>query len=118
MWSALASGVSSLFSSWINYKTAKNEAQAKREMFLAEQEADYDLEAMRASKTSIKDEVIMLVWYSPLVVAWFDPEKAMQWIEFVSGLPLWWQIGAFGIMAASFGLRWYFKQQGLKLKDK
>jgi len=59
-----------------------------------------------------------VIWFTPLIVAWWEPEKAMAWINFVSALPYWYQIGMFGIIASSFGLRWYFKQQAFKVGKK
>jgi len=125
MWKILFKGVASVFQSWIDLKKSKNEAEAARNMRLAQTEADWDLEAMRASKYSFKDEFIMAIWYSPLYmgwIAWEDAERVFvtpqEWIDFVEQLPYWCQFGAFGIMAASFGLRWYFRDQQFKLGDK
>lgn len=107
--------VSGLFTSWIEAKKEKHKAEAALHMQLAQTEASWDNIAQRQSQYSWKDEFITLVWYSPLVVAWFEPEKAMKWIEFVQGLPYFYQIGMFGIMAATFGLRWFFKQQAFQI---
>jgi len=115
MWKLLFKAVPELFKSWIDLKKAKHTAEAARAMKSVEVEADWDLEALRNSKYSLKDEVIMTIWYSPLVIAWFDSEMAMDWINFVQELPVWYQIGLFGIMAASFGLRWFFKKENLKI---
>ena len=113
--SLLFEGIKTIFTSWIGMKKAKHEAEAARVMKLAQTEADWDLEAQRQAQYSWKDELITFVWFAPVVVAWFDEEKALKWIEFMKGLPHWWWFGAFGIMAASFGLRWYFKQQNFKV---
>ena len=123
MWQAVISAVGGLFTSWIDLKKEKHKAEAARAQRLAQAEADWDLEALRAAQYSWKDEMIAIIWYSPLVVGWYNPDHdrlstAEEWISFVGGLPLWWQFGAFGIMAASFGLRWYFKQQGFKVGNK
>lgn len=115
MWSAVISGLSSLVKSWFDLKSAKNKAEAERAMALAKVEADWDIIALEQAKHSWKDEFITLVWFAPLIVAWFEQEKAMEWIRFVQQLPLFYQIGLFGIIAASFGLRWYFKQQGFNV---
>lgn len=115
MWSAVISGLSSLVKSWFDLKSAKNKAEAERAMAMAKVEADWDVMALEQAKHSWKDEFITLVWFAPLIVAWFEQEKAMQWVEFVSELPFFYQVGMFGIIAASFGLRWYFKQQGFKI---
>lgn len=113
----IAGGVVTLVKSWFDSKARRIEAQAKREENRALQEADYDTEAMRQSQYSWKDEFITGVWYYPLIHAWFDPEGAMEWVKFVQELPYWYQWGMFGIMAASFGLRWFFKNKLLKGTD-
>jgi len=123
MWSILFKGIKEIFTSWIGLKKAKHESEALRMQRLAQTEADWDLEAMRNSKYSWKDEFIMLIWYSPLIIGWWDATdkslvSAVDWISFVSNLPYWWQFGAFGIMAASFGLRWYMKQQNFQVGKK
>lgn len=115
MWKAITGAFGSLFGSWIDLKKAKHQAEAARALKLVEVEADWDLEAQRQAQYSWKDEMITIVWFAPLVMAWFDEERAMKWVEFVQGLPYWYQFGMFGIIAASFGLRWYFKQQNFKV---
>lgn len=111
----LLTAITGLFGSWIDSKKERYKAEAARLMKLAEAEADWDLEAQRQAQFSWKDEFITFVWFSPLVMGWFDQERAGDWVKFVSGLPLWYQFGMFGIIAASFGLRWYFKQQNFKV---
>lgn len=115
MWTAITSAIGGIFGGWVDLKKAKYKAEENRYLATQKAEADYDLEAMRQAQHSWKDELITMVWYSPLLVGWFDEEKAMAWVKFVTDLPVWWQFGAFGIMAASFGLRWYFKQQNFKV---
>jgi len=117
MWSLLVKGTIELIGSWFETKKAKQQAEAAMHMQLAKQEADWDLVAQRQAQYSWKDEFITLVWFTPLIVAWFHPDEATKWVEFVSELPYWYQFGMFGIIAASFGLRWYFKQQGFKVKQ-
>lgn len=115
MWSAVISGLSGLVKSWFDLKSAKNKAEAEKAIAMAKVEADWDVMALEQAKHSWKDEFITLVWFSPLVVAWFEQERAMQWVSFVQELPIFYQVGMFGIIAASFGLRWYFKQQGFNV---
>lgn len=122
MWGAIIKACSTLFSSWIDMKKSKHEAEAAHNRRMAEIEQEWDLEAMRNSKYSFKDEFIMMIWYSPLYMgwlAWNDESRTFvtpeEWVAFVGQLPYWWQFGAFGIMAASFGLRWYFKQQNFQI---
>lgn len=115
MWGTIASAVATLFGSWVDLKKTKIESEKAYNMRQIESESDWDLEAMRQAQYSWKDELITFIWFSPLVVAWFDPSLALAWVGFVTQLPFWYQVGMFGIMAASFGLRWYFKQQGFKV---
>jgi hypothetical protein len=116
MWTVLASGLTSLIQSWFQAKKTEQEAKAAYQMALAKGEQDWDNQAMQAAQFSWKDEFITIVWFAPLIVAWFDAEKALAWIDFVSKLPQWYQVGMFGIIAASFGLRWWFKNQAFSIK--
>ena len=116
MWAIVTKGLFDLIGSWFETKQAKQKAEVAMHMQLANQEADWDLVAQRQAQYSWKDELITLVWFSPLVIAWFDPDRALAWVEFVGKLPYWYQFGMFGIMSATFGLRWYFKQQAFKVR--
>jgi len=112
MWLGL---IKEVVSGWVGMKKVKYEAEGQRAMALAKVEADYDLEALRAQKDSWKDEVFLYVFLSPLVIAWFDQEKAMGWVDFVSQMPSWYQYMLIGMMAAVFGLRWFVKNQNMKI---
>jgi hypothetical protein len=118
MWATIFSAVSSIFKGWVSVKKSKQEAEAAYHMALAKGEQDWDLEAQKAARYSWKDEFITIVWFAPLIMAWWDEERATKWIAFAEGMPYWYQFGMFGIIAASFGLRWYFKQQSFKVKEK
>lgn len=115
MGSVIFSGIVSLVKSWFDTKKAKQESEAAYHRRAQVGEQDWDLEAMKQARYSYKDELITVVWFAPLIMAWFDPDKALEWVDFVSKLPGWYQIGMFGIISASFGLRWFFKQQVLKI---
>ena len=115
MWSSILGSITGLFTSWMDTKRAKHKAEIAMHMQLAKAEADWDLVAQRQAQYSWKDEFITFVWFAPLIVAWWEPDKAQEWVQFVSELPYFYQFGMFGIIAASFGLRWYFKQQGFKI---
>jgi len=117
MWALIIQSLSGLFTSWMDSKKAKHQAEANFQMKLSEQEATWDIIALRQSQYSWKDELITVIWFAPLIVAWFNPEKSMSWVNFVTQLPLWYQIVMFGIVAASFGLRWFFKSQNLKVGE-
>jgi hypothetical protein len=116
----ILTAATSLFNGWVDVKKAKQTAEANKALRVIEGEFDYDMMAMEAAKTSWKDEMLMMIWFSPLVIGWYEKDtggliSAAEWVEFVGKLPYWWQVGAFGIMAASFGLRWFFKQQNFKV---
>jgi hypothetical protein len=115
MITAIIGAVSSIFTTWVGAKTKRMEAEASAAVARSQQAADWDTEAMRQMQYSWKDELITIIWFSPMVVAWFYPEKAGEWLKFVGGMPYWYQVVMFGIVAATFGLRWYFKQQGFKI---
>lgn len=118
MWSLIFSGISEIFSSWINLKKSKNDAEAAYHAKALQGELDWDIEAQKQARYSWKDEFITIVWFAPLIMAWWDAERAQSWIDFVTGLPYWYQFGMFGIIAASFGLRWYFKSQSFSVLKK
>ena len=118
MWLSIISGIKTLGSLWLKQKQAKAEAEIAFRQQLAKTEADWDVIAQQQAQYSWKDEAITIIWYSPLVVAWFEPERAQSWVDWVAQLPYFYQFGMFGIMAASFGLRWYFKQQNFKVSSK
>ena len=114
---AVVSALGQLFTSWLDAKKAKHQAEIKFQEKLSEIEATWDLVALRQAQFSWKDELITLVVFVPLIIAWFPEwrEHVMGWVAFVEALPLWYQVLIFGITAASFGLRWFFKQQNFKV---
>lgn len=122
MWSVIVGGIVSVVKGYFEVKQSKQEAEKQYNTMLAQGEQSWDIEAMKASRYSWKDELITLIWFSPLIIGWFKRTEqgwqlrdAEEWIMFVGELPLWWQVGAFGIIAASFGLRWYFNKQDFKI---
>lgn len=118
MWSLLLSGVTTIFQGWIEVKKSKQQAEAAYNMAVVNGEQNWDIEALKAAKHSWKDEFITIIWFSPLIVAWFEPQKAQAWVDFIKQLPYFYQFGMFGIISAAFGLRWYFKQQAFKVGSK
>lgn len=111
MWTAITQAIGGIFSGWVDLKKAKYKSEEARFMAQAKAEADWDQEALRQAQHSWKDELITIVIYAPLIVAWFRPDLAQDWVDFVSQLPSWYQILMAGILCASFGLRWFFKNK-------
>ena len=111
MWTAITQAIGGIFGSWVDLKKAKYNAESEKFKAQAQHEADWDSEALRQSQYSWKDELITLIMFAPFIVAWFDEAKATSWVRFVSAIPIWYQLIVVGIVAASFGLRWLFKNK-------
>ena len=112
---AIVKGVVDLWSSYIDSKKAKHQAEAKFQEKLADNANTWDIMALRMSQFSWKDELITIVIFGPLIAAFipilFLPMDQWQtniliWVQFVTELPLWYQGLIGGIAAASFGIRW------------
>ena len=59
---------------------------------------------LNAMQRSWTDEFITVVYFSPLMVAWFAPERSEQWVAMVQSLPAEYNAVLAGITAAVFGL--------------
>ncbi len=116
--SGIISGATKLGSAWVESKTVTMKADAEYRSQRSKESNNWDLAALEASKTSWKDELISVVWFSPLVVAWFDQEKAQAWVDFIIQLPHEWWLITSGIIAAVFGLRWMFDRRATKIVSK
>lgn len=120
MWGSIISGVTSLASDFIaNKKTkiesaarieeAKTEARIKQIERAAQGEIDYDLEALRQTQYSWKDEFALLVVVFPFIGAflpWTQEYVEQGWIFLSEKTPeyYWWIFS--GAIAASMGIRW------------
>ena len=127
MWAAIIPTLTSVFGTWwkgrqevkaakIQAQVARYESEKQFQMKLAEIEATWDLVALRMSQYSTKDEWISFLFFAPLLVAWFPQLRGytQDWLTFLNGLPYWYQTIMFGIVASTFGLRWWFNKQSLK----
>ena len=88
-------------------------------------EADWDSKAQEAAKTSWKDELLMILLFSPVLMlflsAFLPPEFQQQIIEGVNALesfPRWYVCLLIGIVASVFGLRWMVKPMLEKMNKK
>lgn len=103
----------------------KAEAQVEVARSLAQTEAEYDNLAQRQMQFSWKDEYLTIVFTAPFILSFAAP-----FIQLFSGIdmspaieaawkqvalaPPWYQATVIGIIAATFGLRWLFKNMAIK----
>jgi len=106
---------------------AEGEVEAAKSKAMVE--AEYDNLAQNAMKTSWKDEYLTLVFTAPFLVSFSAPfielfagvdiSPALQEAWYQVGLaPYWYQVTVIGIIAATFGLRWFFKDKAAKMLQK
>lgn len=120
MWNAIISGVTSLASDYMATRKAKVESKAKIEEAkteaqiaqlrrVAETETNYDMEALRQTQYSWKDEFALVVVVFPFIGAflpWTQPYIKEGWIFLSEHTPQeYWFIFS-GAIAASLGIRW------------
>ena len=92
------------------------EAKAKVEMARKgmQVEADWDARAQEQMKFSLKDEIVMLIIFLPVVLLFISPvcggyefqKQIIMSVTALSQFPFWYQTRICGIVAAIFGLRW------------
>jgi len=123
MWITLATQAFSLVEGYFSTKKEKQQAQAKMEVALKEAEAEvfkrkslqdgeWDLESMRGSKDSWKDEFFVIILSLPFIAS-FIPQLqeyvAAGFLILDRDTPEWYK-AAFGVaIAASFGFRQFAK---------
>ena len=115
---ALIGPVVSLASTWMEGRIEKSKAKTEADVALKRAEAivyekkasaeiDWDLEAIKGSKESWKDEWLCILFSSPMILAFIPGmegvvEKGFQQLEL---MPEWYQYSLGCIVAASFGIR-------------
>ena len=120
MWGAIISGVTGVVTDYMAERRQKAESKAKIEEAkteaeiaqikrIAEAESSYDLEALRQTQYSWKDEFALLVVVFPFIGAflpWTQPYVEQGWIFLAEKTPqeYWWIFS--GAIAASMGIRW------------
>ena len=120
MWSAVISGVTSLATDYLKERKvkaeakmrieeAKTQAEISRYEKMAQTEADYDLEALRQTQFSWKDEYALLIVTFPFIGAflpWTQQYVADGWTFLRDQTPdFYWYIFS-GAIAGSLGIRW------------
>lgn len=104
----LIGAVSGLAGSWIEGKTAIQKANATKNLKIATGEIDWDLEAMKATQSSWKDEWLTILFSVPLILAFcgeWGREKVNEGFAALAVMPDWYQYTLGVIVAASFGIR-------------
>jgi hypothetical protein len=127
MWGAVISGVTSLASSYMDTRKVKTEHKAKVEQARvnaeinrieksAQSDQDYDLEALRQTRYSWKDEYVLVIITLPFIGSFIPhiQEHVLKGWEYIAKAPDWYQWCFMGAVAASLGIRWAFKFFGKK----
>ena len=100
----LLGSVGSLATSYMDGKgqTQKIKAEIQKKQLTGEM--DYDLEAIKASQSSWKDEYILILYSIPLILA-FCGETGRQIVtngfQALEAMPLYYQVSLGGIVSAS-----------------
>ena len=118
----ILTSVVSLASTWFEGQAKKSEAQTAAEVALkqaeaevfrrkATSEADWDLESMRGSQNSWKDEFLTIILSVPLILC-FVPgmeEVVRNGFNQLDSVPDWYKAAFAVVVSASFGVRSYLK---------
>lgn len=118
-WTALLSPITSVITNHQNNKAAekqrkdeleraRHEAKVDRIKRGDETESDYDLEALKQSKNSWADE-LLIIWLLVIVSLVFIPSLqpfVIAGFEALNTLPYWVEICLVGAFASKLGLRW------------
>jgi Flp pilus assembly protein TadB len=91
----------------------KYEAEGKRAMKEAESERTWDIEALKGSQKSWKDEFIMVLWFAPFIMLFIPNLQpyAVKGFTALATVPYGYWLVLFGIVAQAFGLRWLFQKR-------
>ena len=118
MLAALIGPISQLAGTWLEGKVEKTKAEtgakvakAKAEAVIMEKKAtgeiDWDLEAIKGSQNSWKDEWLVILFSIPLILAFIPGMEEVVGNGFaqLETMPEWYQYSLGVIVAASFGVR-------------
>ena len=121
--SDIINGVASGFKSWndgrVRIKEAKINSIVKRyeveAVHLAktlEAETNWDIEALRQSQYSWKDEWFTILLSLPFIGAFIPEiqEYVLTGFNYLNQTPDWYRWAFLGAVCASFGLRWWFNK--------
>ena len=107
MLAALIGPISQLAGTWLEGKVEKTKAEAVIMEKKATGEIDWDLEAIKGSQNSWKDEWLVILFSIPLILAFIPgmEEVVANGFAQLETMPEWYQYSLGVIVAASFGVR-------------
>jgi hypothetical protein len=96
----------------IEAKVARWEAISNLKEKMVQGNIDYDLEALKQSQFSWKDEYLIVVLFTPVIMAFVPGLRpyAEAGFDCIESMPVWYQASVLGIIAAVFGLRGFFSK--------
>jgi len=100
--------IAGLASSWIDGKTAVQKAKATKDLKIATGDIDWDLEAMKATQASWKDEYLVLLLSGPFILSFcgdWGREIAAAGFTALDLAPSWYSYSLGVVIAASFGIK-------------
>ena len=118
MLTALIGPIASIAGTWLEGRVEKTKAKVKADVAKAEAEAvvmqkkatgeiDWDLEAIKGSQNSWKDEWLVILFSVPLILAFIPgmEDVVSHGFQQLEQMPEWYQYSLGVIVAASFGTR-------------
>ena len=110
--------ITSLVTTWLEGNVEKSKAKTAAEVALKNAEAivyekkataeiDWDLEAIKGSQNSWKDEWLTILFSIPMILAFIPGMEGVvqRGFEQLDSMPEWYQVSLSVIIAASFGIR-------------
>ena len=110
--------VSSLVSTWLEGRVEKSKAKTSADVALKKAEAlvyekkatseiDWDLEAIKGSQNSFKDEWLVVLFSIPMILAFIPGMEGVvaRGFEQLERMPEWYQYSLGAIIASSLGFR-------------
>ena len=118
MITALIGPIADLAGTWLNGKVEEKKAESATKVAKAQAEAivmqkkatgeiDWDLEAIKGSQNSWKDEWLVILFSVPLILAFIPgmEDVVSHGFQQLEQMPEWYQYSLGVIVAASFGVR-------------
>jgi|TARA_R110002124_G_scaffold134259_4_gene296960 hypothetical protein len=104
----LLGSIGNLASTYLDGKVAVQKANAEIKVKQATGEIDWDIEAIKATQNSWKDEWITLLFSIPLILAFcgdWGNDIVQAGFAALETMPTWYQYSLGGIVSASIGMR-------------